>query len=200
MLGEQGSPSIIVPCSLSLKQTISFKGAPMKKGFTMIELIFVIVILGILASVAIPKLAATRDDAEVSRAAANIRTMVTDLGAYYTAQGKFAAIANLADTIADTGVRTAATNAAAFKSMSAVENPVAIKGKACFSVTGADDGNGTVTVETKKDGLCAQLWSLPGMKQIVGMMTKDGKTITIDPSTKKIENATIKFGGSNVNF
>ncbi|MDY3246866.1 prepilin-type N-terminal cleavage/methylation domain-containing protein, partial [Campylobacter sp.] len=30
----------------------------MKKGFTMIELIFVIVILGILASVAIPRLAA----------------------------------------------------------------------------------------------------------------------------------------------
>ena len=87
----------------------------MKKGFTMIELIFVIVILGILASVAIPKLAATRDDAEVSRAAANIRTLVTDLGAYYTAQGKFASIANLADTIAYTGVRTAATNAAKFK-------------------------------------------------------------------------------------
>ena len=59
----------------------------MKKGFTMIELIFVIVILGILASVAIPRLAATRDDAEISSAVANLRTLVSDASAYYTVKG-----------------------------------------------------------------------------------------------------------------
>ena len=61
----------------------------MRKGFTMIELIFVIVILGVLASVAIPRLAATRDDAEVAKAATNLTTAVSDLTAYYTAKGKF---------------------------------------------------------------------------------------------------------------
>ena len=61
----------------------------MKKGFTMIELIFVIVILGILASVAIPRLAATRTDAEISAAVANIRTLISDAASYYAVKGEF---------------------------------------------------------------------------------------------------------------
>lgn len=61
----------------------------MKKGFTMIELIFVIVILGILAAVAIPRLAATRDDAEVVKLGTNLTTLLGDVGAYYTSQGGF---------------------------------------------------------------------------------------------------------------
>ena len=61
----------------------------MKKGFTMIELIFVIVILGILASVAIPRLAATRTDAEIATTVSNIRTLISDLSSYYVVKGEF---------------------------------------------------------------------------------------------------------------
>jgi len=47
----------------------------MKKAFTMIELVFVIVVIGILAAVAIPKFAATRDDALISKARATVAAM-----------------------------------------------------------------------------------------------------------------------------
>ncbi len=43
-----------------------------RNAFTMIELVWVIVILGILAAVAIPKFAATRDDAHIAKARSTI--------------------------------------------------------------------------------------------------------------------------------
>ena len=46
-----------------------------KSAFTMIELIFVIVVLGILAAVAIPKFSATRTDAQISKARADISSI-----------------------------------------------------------------------------------------------------------------------------
>ena len=47
----------------------------MKKAFTMVELVFVIVVIGILSAIAVPKFAATRDDAIVSKAMAEVAAM-----------------------------------------------------------------------------------------------------------------------------
>ncbi len=47
----------------------------MKSAFTMIELVFVIVVLGILASVAIPRLAATRTDAMIAKGKSDIASI-----------------------------------------------------------------------------------------------------------------------------
>jgi general secretion pathway protein G len=44
----------------------------MKKAFTMIELVFVIVILGILAAIAIPKMGDTTTKAEIAKAKADV--------------------------------------------------------------------------------------------------------------------------------
>lgn len=41
----------------------------------MVELIFVIVVLGILAAVAVPKFAATREDAQISKGAADVASI-----------------------------------------------------------------------------------------------------------------------------
>ncbi len=46
-----------------------------KNAFTMIELVFVIVVLGILAAIAVPKFAATRDDAIVAKGRSNVATI-----------------------------------------------------------------------------------------------------------------------------
>lgn len=46
-----------------------------KSAFTMIELVFVIVVLGILAAVAIPKFSATRLDAQISKGRSDVASI-----------------------------------------------------------------------------------------------------------------------------
>nr|WP_314089646.1 prepilin-type N-terminal cleavage/methylation domain-containing protein [uncultured Campylobacter sp.] len=140
----------------------------MRKGFTMIELIFVIVILGILAAVAIPRLTATRDDAEVSAAATNISTVISDLNAYYTSQG---------------AVSTT------WGEMTSVADDIKIRTDSCLKFTAPAQ---TTDTEIKADvgtgGLCAKVWALPSMAQV-----KDYIASSQGKATGKI-----KVGGMSV--
>jgi len=60
----------------------------MKKAFTMIELIFIIVIVGILLAVALPRLTATRDDALIAKNSEYIVAIMTEISTYITAKGE----------------------------------------------------------------------------------------------------------------
>ena len=106
----------------------------MKKGFTMIELIFVIVILGILASVAIPRLAGTREDAEISSAVANLRTLVSDANVYYVTKGdlKEKGTTNDAKWSAITSVPLVTANA---DTVVTTEAKLKVGGEECIGVT-----------------------------------------------------------------
>ena len=149
----------------------------MKKGFTMIELIFVIVILGILAAVAIPKLNATRDDAEIAKAATNLSTAVNDLTAYYTAQGKFDAdMKKMTNVQLDSG---------AFK----------IKGTTCVTITAPATGSKIIVTSSaegaKNDSVCNKVLKLDAVKSVLG-----GANITAAATDK----AEIEVGGSGISF
>ncbi len=63
-----------------------------KKGFTLIELLIVVVIIGILAAIAIPKFANTKEKAYIASMKADLRNLVTAEEAYFsdnTAYGTF---------------------------------------------------------------------------------------------------------------
>lgn len=59
----------------------------MRKAFNMIEIIFVIVIIGILAAVAIPKLAANRTDAEAQICMGEVGQFLLEASTTYTREG-----------------------------------------------------------------------------------------------------------------
>jgi type IV pilus assembly protein PilA len=55
-----------------------------KKGFTLIELLIVVVIIGILAAIAIPKFASTKQKAYTASMKTDLRNLVTAQEAYFS--------------------------------------------------------------------------------------------------------------------
>jgi prepilin-type N-terminal cleavage/methylation domain-containing protein len=93
-----------------------------RKGFTLIELLIVVVIIGILAAIAIPKFANTKSKAYVTAMKSDLRNMVTAEEAFFS----------------DSTYYTAATTLVTknmFKSSSGVATPVAVPGPGYWTAT-----------------------------------------------------------------
>ncbi|MEZ4586231.1 MAG: prepilin-type N-terminal cleavage/methylation domain-containing protein [Gemmatimonadales bacterium] len=81
-----------------------------RAGFTLIELLIVVVIIGILAAIAIPKFAATKDKAKLASVRSDLRNIMTAQEAYWA---DFTTFATLAQLQAATNFNLSAGNAGA---------------------------------------------------------------------------------------
>jgi len=66
-----------------------------RKGFTLIELLIVVVIIGLLASIAIPKFAATKDKARMASVKSDLRNSMTAQEAYFADYNTFGDLAQI---------------------------------------------------------------------------------------------------------
>jgi prepilin-type N-terminal cleavage/methylation domain-containing protein len=66
------------------QRSVGVMRAKNRKGFTLIELLIVVVIIGILAAIAIPKFAATKDKAKLASVKTDIRNIMTAEEAYFS--------------------------------------------------------------------------------------------------------------------
>lgn len=146
----------------------------------MIELIFVIVIIGILASIAIPKLAATRDDSKISQIIANAKVTLGDFQTYYTSVGNSQWRAENVNEATSVPLETSCGNIVdSSTDLSPNTFVLCDDNVVCLSFETIDEGNLTITDGTVTTSVICE-------------------AVKFDPAIVALSNKSYKLGGETV--
>jgi prepilin-type N-terminal cleavage/methylation domain-containing protein len=127
------------------------KGMTNRKGFTLIELLIVVVIIGILAAIAIPKFASTKDKAKLASVKTDIRNYMTSEEAYFSDNNTYGAAAALQAapynfTLTAGNTFTASAGAAGSYSVTVQNASISSGTKSCsVQVGGGGANDGVIT-------------------------------------------------------
>ena len=111
-----------------------------RKGFTLIELLIVVVIIGILAAIAIPKFAATKDKAKLSSVKTDVRNTMSLMEGYASDSGKYVnpVVANIPVSAGNTITAATANASGNGYTITVTNTSISAGQKTCTVQVGAD--------------------------------------------------------------
>ena len=107
-----------------------------RKGFTLIELLIVVVIIGILAAIAIPKFANTKEKAYIAAMKSDLRNLVTAEEAFFSDSVKYTSDPTQLNFRPSTGVTVTVTSGGTGTAWSASSLHTALGTRSCWIAVG----------------------------------------------------------------
>jgi len=107
MLNSPGSYNLLCingKIGFARKGCVIIRLAKNENGFTLVELMVVIVIIGVLAAIAIPAMSKQTDKAKVKRAMAELKTMKTAIDAYKAEKGLYPTTSQINSVLMENGL------------------------------------------------------------------------------------------------